>query len=447
MKNSLQKHTRKAIIISYYYPPIQQIGGVRITNFAQALQNLDYDIEIITSRGIGQIIDTSFTNRIPKEKIHCIVNTDIYLAHKIYRRVEQLFTGTSHEAELIEKTKSSTLGKSMLDILTYFPFNVLLHHGGPGFIIGSVIYGLKYGKDADLVITSFPPMVNHLIGIILKSFLPRTKWIADFRDLPGMDIKEQVDTGNEILCKLIGEKSDLLSTVSYGFANSLKKYKTNLKVIYNGFTNETYEKIKTEFTTTSTKTEKFKITYTGRLYGRLRTPELALQAVGELISENLINADDVEIIYAGPNGDIWNTFIDKSKLHHISTVLKNVPHSEAIELQRTSSINLMLTWAQPRIKGILTGKFQEYISALRPILCIINGQRDEEIEKIFSELNCGIVIYNDGHYLNDCKKFIYNKYIEWKHRGSVKANLNIEAISKLTYEHQLDEVLNALSLK
>jgi len=64
-----------------------------------------------------------------------------------------------------------------------------------------------------------------------------------------------------------------------------------------------------------------------------------------------------------------------------------LPHSEVINEQISSALLLLCLNNTPNAKGILTGKFFEYMAAKRPILAI--GPEDGDTAHILSETQSG----------------------------------------------------------
>ncbi|MDV7396209.1 hypothetical protein RZS08_32750, partial [Arthrospira platensis SPKY1] len=92
-----------------------------------------------------------------------------------------------------------------------------------------------------------------------------------------------------------------------------------------------------------------------------------------------------------------------------------LPHDEALAWQTRSHINLLLTWSDDSIEGILTGKLFEYIGAGNPILAIVNGKKDTELENLFSQFSCGTVLYSTSANVHtQIQKFILEKFELWQ---------------------------------
>ncbi len=142
--------------------------------------------------------------------------------------------------------------------------------------------------------------------------------------------------------------------------------------------------------------KKFRIAYTGSLYHNLSKPELLFKVVRELLrSGHLLSKEDIEIVYAGKDANLWNLSVREFELENVFTNLGNLTSREAMAVQDSAQINVLLTWASVYQSGVITGKFYEYLGSTNPILAIINGVMDNEIKQLFDVLKCGKVVATD----------------------------------------------------
>jgi len=113
-------------------------------------------------------------------------------------------------------------------------------------------------------------------------------------------------------------------------------------------------------------------------------------------------------------------------------------------IQQRSHINLLLSWASENQQGILTAKFYEYIAAQNPILLIIKGSKDVEFEKIFDELNAGLVVYDNAAFQKEVEDFILKNYQEWLEKGTITRSIKSEELQKYRWDDQMEQFLNYL---
>ncbi|MBK8563695.1 MAG: hypothetical protein IPN76_10220 [Saprospiraceae bacterium] len=212
-------------------------------------------------------------------------------------------------------------------------------------------------------------------------------------------------------------KADVVTTVSKGLAEHLKAFHPNVVVLRNGIG----ELPITPAANADLPTAKhFTITYTGSMFRDLRKPDLLLEALSELIAAQKIAAEQVQIRYAGKDTATWIPLLEKYGLvPSIFLGLGNVTHQEAVQLQCSTHINLLLTYATPELKGNATGKLYEYLAAKQPVLLLVNGCKDEELEEIFEATNAGMIAYDSMNHKDLVKAFLLEKYKEWQMTGLV----------------------------
>jgi len=354
-----------------------------------------------------------------------------------YRSVFSLLSGKkkTHQSA---KSKKSLLSRSWLLLKDSFPTNLLLDEGGPLYVLHGFFKARRLirSQQISLIYSSFRPYADHLIAWLLKFFHPQLYWTADFRDLQ-IDLNRR----NVYWPKLqhwfnrkILSRADLVLTVSDGLAAQLKAYHPQVLTIRNGV----------KFRSSKTSSSLFTFAYTGSIYPGFQSPKFLLEALTELIEEGKIDSTQFQFIYAGKDSAVWQDWMTKYQLQSCFDDRGLVPLSEALEIQEQAHLNLLLSWAGPELKGILTGKFYEYLGAQNAILLIIRGDQDPEFEMLFDRLQAGKVVYEQTSPKEELKAYILNLYEEWKRSGRVNAGLNLDALRQMTWESRVEEILEKM---
>lgn len=341
-----------------------------------------------------------------------------------YRTISNL--GNQKRTHYKESTKSSSTGKFAVKILNSFPFNLIIGEGGLIYSISSARQAAKLIRKNNIthIYSSFRPYSDHFTAYLIKKRHPSIFWIADFRDIHIDSIKDNVYwTSFQKWCnKKLISKANIVTAVSEGTIEHLVDYNKNIYLLRNGIQNSLHKKTETiEF-------DKLTITYTGSMYGQERDPENLLRAVQNLIQEKKIDSKKIQIIYAGKDGAQWENYIQKYGLENCFQNKGMLSLQEAINLQHSSHINLLLSFSSPEVTGGLTGKIYEYFAAKQPILLIIKGSRDQEFENIFDELNAGLVAYDSKDHIPAIKKYILDHYQYWLVNGIVKSEINLQKL-------------------
>lgn len=361
-----------ALLIHYYFPPIHSIGVIRNYNFAKVFHNHFQHIKLLT---------TSNRNILPSDTKDGIDKMDIVeLQTKDYRSKK------SNEVHFKEETKQKPLMKLARKLIDSYPFNIWIGEGGSRYISNGIKEGEKFlSKHPNAMIyTSFRPYADLYIGYKLKEKFPNSNWVVDFRDLHVDPMYKNVLFPNyqHKINKRFLSKANLVTTVSEGLKTKLDSYHNKVRVTYNGFDSIKHNIVKYE---------KFTISYTGSMFGESRDPSIFFDWLKKKVDQKIISILDLEIKYAGKDSSKFHNYIQKFKLEKCFTNLGMISNKEAKKLQSKSHVNLLLTTVTKDHKGILTGKLFEYLGSLTPILAVIKGGEDQELNGLLSDTKSGIV--------------------------------------------------------
>jgi len=109
-----------------------------------------------------------------------------------------------------------------------------------------------------------------------------------------------------------------------------------------------------------------------------------------------------------------------------------------IEKQWNSQLLLLLTWANPNEKGVLTSKIFEYLAAKRPILSY--GVGSGSVKDLIDETNAGFHAQN----FDDLKMILENFYNEYKLNGQIEYHGLEHVINKYSHEEMTKKFINVL---
>lgn len=331
----------------------------------------------------------------------------------------------------------------LLRLLDAFPFNLILGDGGIIYIFLGYRLAVKMVKKEKIthVFSSFRPYSDHAIAWLLKWRFPHLHWIADFRDL-------HIDPSRPLLWfptlqrwfnQKILQRADLLTTVSEGLARQLRFFHSEVYVLRNGI-DPHYRIAENDQPVGS----KFVITYTGSLYPGFQNPALLFEAIYNLLQKGLLAAADVQLVYAGKDGDFWQKELNLWNLATIAMDKGMLPLHAARQLQQQSCLNVLLSWATPDMQGILTGKLYEYLAARKPILALVEGAKDPELEQILEQTQSGRVFYDDG--LPELEIFILTAYRDWQKTGGKMLLNPLDKLQSFTWPVLMDRLAEAIGL-
>ena len=371
---------KKILIITYYWPPSGGAGVQRWLKFSKYLPEFGYTPIILTvdeKMASYAQLDYSLLQEVSHElQVH---KTRTFEPYNLYRKLsdkkEIPYGGFSNQKKITLFEKLSRLIRGNL----FLPDP---RRGWNRYALKKALELIKT-EQIDLVITSGPPHSTHLIGSKIKS-LTGIRWVADFRD-PWTDIyyyKELYHSGlasriDKYMEKKVLTSADKIITVSEEVGKLLFKKIPNVSdkivVIPNGYDEADFENVE------SVQNEYFTITYTGTISMSYRISEF-IEAIC-LLPDSVKSHLRIRFIGNIPD-EILNLFRIK-KLDSMVEVLGYIPHNQAICQMVNASMLLLAIPDSPDNKGIVTGKFFEYLATKRPILAIgpVGGDVDIMLQK------------------------------------------------------------------
>lgn len=276
---------------------------------------------------------------------------------------------------------------SFLHRLTrFFPFSWLKADGGITYVWNGYKAGKRMVCDQRTthILSSYRPFADHCIAYLLKRKFPDLDWVADYRDLPLSLPGWKGDTYPwSKLERGLLSKADLITTVSEGLRKAFEPLGNRVLVVRNGVDDRYVVE-------SPCSTDRFLIQYTGSLYSDKQDPSLLFDVLREQIDSGVLPSDKLWIRYVGPHGDQWLEWIKKYALP--GEVRSIVSRQDSLQMQKEAHLNILLSWAGSGQYGIMTAKLGEYLAARRPILCMIKGEFDEEMQSIIHEYNQGLTV-------------------------------------------------------
>lgn len=382
------------LMIAYYFPPARVVGAIRIYHTYKELALCVNKISVLTTSN-QKYIQQDKTLLLPDVKIGYVPTFDIRRWMLKRNQGNPIWVGQGQK---------KFFTRFILRLLNVFPFNLFASDGSITYVWNGYQMGIEIVRAQEVthIISSFRPYADHIIGYLLKRKFPGLIWIADFRDLP---LAIQGWPGAfypwKKWEKRLLSQANLITTVSDGLARSFYGLDTPFKVVRNGVDEREVEGV-------SLSTERFVLQYTGSIYSEKQDPDLLFSSLRSLLDEGKIAEDRILIKYVGPHVDQWNQWIEKYNIP--GEAMYPVSRKESLQLQVEAHVNIMLTWAGTFQRGIMTAKLGEYLAARRPIVCLINGELDEEIQTVLTRYNQGIVIHsNPGKNILLCE-FLQSAY-------------------------------------
>ena len=415
----------------YYYPPVPGTAAKRNYRISNALSSSATTSNILTAS------EANTTVCIPA---NATIKQVPVLDYRMWLRRR------TKDGALPESSKKSALAQWVIRLINTFPVNIIAGEGGLLYFINLLAEGKRSIKQDGIthLYSSYRPFADHYAAWWLKKRYPELIWIADFRDLIIDPHYKHVlfSEKHDAFFKNMFSSADVLTTVSDGLAKQLMTYNKTVITLKNGIAGEITQP-------QPQPSPSFTIAFTGSMFLNKRNAEPIFQAIQELIQETKIEAEDIRIIYAGKDGAQWKKMAGQYRFDSLLDERGIVSTEEAQNLQDHACINLLLTVSSNQLQGVLTGKMIEYFESGSPVLAIVVGQNDPELQSIFRELEIGESFSDQQEDLESIKSFILHEYLLWKQTGSNRKPVNMDVLrTKYSMEAvmaPLFEKLSALS--
>lgn len=429
---------KKIIIVTYYWIPSGGAGVQRWVKFAKYLRSYGWEpIIYAPANPEYPSEDFSFVKDIAPDIQ--VIKQNIWEPYNIYRKLLGQKEQKINAGFITENKKSGW--KETLSI--WIRGNFLIPDPRRFWVKPSVKFLHNFIKEnnVDAIITTGPPHSMHLIGLGLKKHFPTLPWIADFRDpwtkifyFEDLMLTSFARKIHQNLERKILKSAKRVIVVSESMKHEMGDYtQTPPTVISNGFDDDDllqYDSNQSD--------EKFSISYIGTLTQN-QNPTILWQVLGELCQENQAMKKDLQIQLIGKIDFSAINDIKDNHLANNTIRLEYLPHNEAIQKQRKAQVLLLLLVKnRETAKGILTGKFFEYLAAERPILAL--GPTDGDVAKILGETNAGKMIEFDDK--NQMRQVILEFYQLYKQQKLVLQTQSLHQYSRKSLTEKLAQLLN-----
>ncbi|MBL7921022.1 MAG: glycosyltransferase [Bacteroidia bacterium] len=386
---------KKVLILTYYWPPSGGAGVQRWLKFVKYMRDFGYEPVVYTAEnGEIPVVDESLQKDVPNGIT--ILKTPIWEPYGFYKKFIGRKKDDKINASFLSENKKTGITEK---ISIWIRGNFFIPDARKYWIKPSINYLNEYiqKNKIDLVISSGPPHSMHLIALGLKKKLSSLKWIADFRDpWTNIDFYEKLmltgwaDKKHHKQELSVLQHADIVLSVGQTMSDEfLEMYKNGggkeldkFKVITNGFDTEDLN------TGIIQKDKKFSIAHIGTLV-KDRNPQVLWKVLKKIVSKNAQFKDQLEIKLVGKIDIFVKEQIEEFGLSQFVNKIDYLPHNKVIEEQQRSKLLLLLVNNTKNAKGILTGKFFEYMSAKVPVLAI--GPTNGDLAKIINHTNTGLI--------------------------------------------------------
>ena len=380
--------------------------------------------------------DESLLKELPKDLE--VVRTPIWEPYDLYKS----FLGRSKKEKLYsgfinEKKKASLAQK----ISVWIRGNFFIPDARMFWINPSVKFLKKYLRDhpVDAIVTTGPPHSMHMIGYKVHK-ATGIPWIADFRDpwtnidfYRDLQLSAWADRRHHKLELNVLKTASKVVTVTWRSRDEFKALwgRDDIVVVPNGFDDADFPqagKLPLD--------EAFTIVHIGSM-NKDRNPAVFWKAVKQALDASQALKEKLSIKLVGPVDFSVRTSVEENQLQSYTTFVDFVPHTEAVLMQQTAQVNLLVINNSPNSKTIIPGKLYEYLGSGRPLLAI--GPKDSDSAKVILQTNGGVVHEYDD--VDGLKQRIL-EYFDLYQQGQLKADA--EGTARFTRKNLAGEFAKVL---
>jgi len=420
---------RKALIITYYWPPAGGSGVQRWVKFAKYLRDFNWEPIIYTpSNPEHPATDKSLLKDLPNDIT--VIRKPIWEPYRWYKK----FIGMSEDSGLGAGLASETKSNS-------FKQRIALWIRGNFFIPDARKFWIKPSSEflknhlsknpVDVIVSTGPPHSMHLIAkkTAASTGIP---WLADFRD-PWTNIDFVEELNLSLWAKKLHarkerqvlQKADAVVAVTPTMAKELDETAgRKVHVITNGFDPEDFEK--NDITTD----DFFSVLHIGTM-NKARNPEMLWKVLQELTREHPSFAESLKLRLVGKVDASVRDLVKQFSLEQYVDIVDYIPHNEIVKEQQRAQVLLLIVNQSPNAYLLYQGKLFEYLASGRPILTI--GPEEGDTRTLLKELGQNnYAPFNDRDALKKQLLTLFEQFKKGKLSGVKMTDIEHFSRKKLT---------------
>lgn len=392
---------RRLLLVAYYFPPQPKAGALRPSYLAKNLPAFGWEPTVLTVRYPGDADCLCRVVSVPGK---------------------EFATGQSGESDGTPR-KRSAFERRLRELarsIVYFPDDAV------GWLWRARAAGLRLAASEhfDAVLSTAPPPSAHFVARAIASRY-RLPWLADYRDLwagpagPYFDrefgpVRRAISYACE---RWLLRRADALTAPTEGHARALAEYfsRPDAQMIPNASDVSIWQTID------APPPQEFRFCYAGKLYPRLRTPDVVFAAVAKLRAENDPAGAAARFDFYGEDPQMVMESAERFGLLGVVKTHGEVPRRVALTAQRSSAVLLLLLNTAGDVDHIEIvnpgSKLLEYAGARRPILAV--GSPNNAMQATMRDTGLGMFAYDE----TSCALAIRDLYARFR-QGKIEPDDN-----------------------
>ncbi len=367
---------KQALIVSYHFPPSDQVGALRPAKFAEYLPEFGWTVRVLTADPASTVEGVQFVSELAVEvgtapQWPGLREWAMRLKRKPTSSEGAADAGGSGWAESYQTSRARRPLRDLIYSLMWLPDD---KHG---WIVPAVHQGLRMIRETrpDVLLVSSPPHSAQLVGLLLSK-IADVPLVVDFRDpwVGNPATPEFIRAGptprvHAWLENAVLSRATAVITATREHADALEAShaagRKKIHVVPNGFDTAMFAGLATGGS------DRFTITYAGNFY-HTRTPQPLLEAIGMLRDESGIDTSKIVVNLIGDcefaNGRSVLEMARQAGCEASVAMRGRLPHAEVLGDLVRSDLLLLLANGQP---AQIPAKAYEYLAAGPPILALV----------------------------------------------------------------------------
>jgi hypothetical protein len=360
----------KILIVSWYFPPVNTIGALRVGKFARFLIERGHEVGVVAGKHWGH--PETLPLGVPLPRVVYAESVDVNALPRLLQRSPERRGAAPAAPPPSPGIDAATAGgksfrrrlAELYAALTNLPDNRI------GWLPWAYGGARRLCRDwrPELIFASGPPFTALLAARAASARL-RLPWVAELRDRWADDPYEELPRWRSALDqwlerRVLGSAAALVTVTEPWAAFYERKYGKPVATIFNGYDPADFEQ--GEPGGAPEANPHLTIGYTGSIYPGRRDPAplfAALRLLGP-------GAERVRVVFCGTDPAHVLPLAGRAGVTHLVEVRGALPYRQSLEFQRRSDVLLLMQWNDPREQGNCPGKFFEYLASLRPVLIL-----------------------------------------------------------------------------
>lgn len=436
---------KRIVMLCNYFAPDNKIAAIRITKLAKYFKQYGCEVTVVSEEKQDTVED-----ELLKRDAEGIRSIRVSSSGRIKRAVMMIQKAVS---PLRQRRFDDPDNRMKYDKKSgkyeFFPFETACPFWGSFDYVMDLL--LQYDlfraakpyldalEEPDYIFSSYGDYFGIFAGRYLHKKFRKAQWTVDFRDgvYRYKFTPKYVVWIVRLFQAYMWRKADCMTAVSKGLCMEIpRKYRGKLHCVTNGFDREDREDIRVNDRADG----KFRLTYTGGMYGGMQNLSPVFSSVKELADRREIDTGKIEFCYAGKESAYQVFFAQAQKfgLGESCVYHGRLPRKEALRLQMESDILLVAAINSSKEQGVITGKALEYMAAGRTIVAVVNGNRTgSELGAIISDAKLGFAYEEAGgeESRRALRGYLLEKYHEFVESGRLGHNPDEKMLRKFDYKY------------